>query len=370
MKKSKGIKIGVVVTLATICVGAVSVVGYNHYNKFLKSDVSPTPDGDHFDETKPVEDRIDEEQSQETKKDFDKIKENQPKPDDIVIPDDATEEDKEQLGVAKQYLTIFNSVNNVYKTALKEKNLDQDKYVMSEITDIYRASGAYVFNIDVIKEKNGKYFHSNVLLRISSANAQSVEELTSNSEKFLTGEIQYEFDEYLANREMNSKLFHDTDPNENRDVILDSVVFTSGDLAETPKESNILVTDGKKYTVINLYYWGHSIGKTYEQMQSEILSQQSYAQKKVLDSYSKSSIDWKSFLNEYKEYQQKQQEAQAQAEIEEISTRNENGNVTGFDWNAYTDLMKQKEAEKEAKELEQTATQQESVTYSDQELSL
>ena len=63
-------------------------------------------------------------------------------------------------------------------------------------------------------------------------------------------------------------------------------------------------------------------------------------------------------------------EAQAQAEIEEISTRNENGNVTGFDWNAYADLMKQKEAEKEAKELEQTATQQESVTYSDQELSL
>lgn len=63
-------------------------------------------------------------------------------------------------------------------------------------------------------------------------------------------------------------------------------------------------------------------------------------------------------------------EAQAQAEIEEISTRNENGNVTGFDWNAYTDLMKQKEAEKEAKELEQTVTQQESVTYSDQELSL
>ena len=63
-------------------------------------------------------------------------------------------------------------------------------------------------------------------------------------------------------------------------------------------------------------------------------------------------------------------EAQAQAEIEEIATRDENGNVTGFDWNAYTDLMKQKEAEKEAKELEQTATQQASVTYSDQELSL
>ena len=84
--------------------------------------------------------------------------------------------------------------------------------------------------------------------------------------------------------------------------------------------------------------------------------------------YKSAELDWKALSEEYSG--QKTQEAQAQAEIEEISTRNENGNVTGFDWNAYADLMKQKEAEKEARELEQTATQQESVTYSDQELSL
>lgn len=80
------------------------------------------------------------------------------------------------------------------------------------------------------------------------------------------------------------------------------------------------------------------------------------------------NLDWKALSEEYSG--QKTQEAEAQSEIEEISTRDENGNVTGFDWNAYADLMKQKEAEKEAKELEQTVTQQESVTYSDQELSL
>lgn len=80
------------------------------------------------------------------------------------------------------------------------------------------------------------------------------------------------------------------------------------------------------------------------------------------------NFDWKALSEKYSG--QKTQEAQAQAEIEEISTRDANGKVTGFDWNAYTDLMKQKEAEKEARELEQTATQQESVTYSDQELSL
>ena len=370
MKKSKGIKIAVCVTLATTCIGAVSFVGYNHYNKFLKSGSLPTPDGDHFDETKPVEDRINEEQSQETKKEFDKIKEEQPKPDDIVIPDDATEKDKEQLGVAKQYLTIFNSVNNVYKATLKEKKLDQDKCVLSEITEIYRASGAYVFNLDVIKEINGKYFHSNVLLKIPCGIADAVEDLIDKSERFTYGTIEYEFDSYLSNRQMNLKLLHDTDPNENRDVILDSVVFMSGDLAETPKESNILVTDGKKYTVINLYYWGHSIGKTYEEMQNEILSQQSYAQKSVLDSYLKSDIDWQSFLNEYKAYQQSQQEAQAQAEIEEISTRDENGKVTGMAWNESQEKVEKKKAQNAAKLASQDAAMDYMPLYSDQELSL
>lgn len=370
MKKSKKIKIGVAILTPVMITCVVGGVGYSHYNKYIKQNSNQLPGGEQYDKEKPIEDRIDEDKSQETKKEFDKIKEEQPKPGDIVIPNDATEKDKEQLGVAKQYLTIYNSVNNVYKTALKEKKLDQDKCVLSEITDIYRASGAYVFNLDVIKENNGKYFHSSVLLKIPCDIANSVEDLVEKSERFTYGTIEYEFDSYLSNRQMNLKLLHDTDPNENRDVILDSVVFTSGDLAETPIESNILVTDGKKYTVINLYYWGHSIGKTYEEMQNEILSQQSYAQKSVFDSYLKSDLDWQSFLNEYKAYQQSQQEAQAQAEIEEISTRNENGEMTGFDWNAYTDLMKQKEAEKEAKELEQTVTQQESVTYSDQELSL
>lgn len=370
MKKNKKIKIGAAILLPIIATCVVAGVGYDHYNKYIKPEDSKIPTDDDFDANKPIEDRVDKEKSQETKEELDKIKETQPKAEDIVIPDNATEEEKEQLGVTKQYLTIFDSVNNIYQNALKKNGLDNDKFAMTEIVDIYRASGAYIFNLDVIKENNGKYFHSNVLFKITSSNAETIDDLVSNIEDFTTGEIKYEFDAYLSNREMNMKLLHDTDPGEKREILFDSVLFTSGDLNEAPKQSNILVSDGENYTIINLYYWGHSIGKTYQEMQNEIMTQQSYAQKSVLDSYIKSSIDWKSFLNEYKAYQQSQQEAQAQAEIEEISTRDENGNVTGFDWNAYTDLMKQKEAEKEAKELEQTATQQASVTYSDQELSL
>ena len=370
MKKSKKIKIGVAILTPVMITCVVGGVGYSHYNKYIKQGSNQLPDGEQYDKEKPIEDRIDEDKSQETKKEFDKIKEEQPKPGDIVIPDDATEKDKEQLGVTKQYLTIFDSVNNIYQNALKKNGLDNDKFAMTEIVDIYRASGAYIFNLDVIKENNGKYFHSNVLFKITSSNAETIDDLVSNIEDFTTGEIKYEFDAYLSNREMNMKLLHDTDPGEKREILFDSVLFTSGDLNEAPKQSNILVSDGENYTIINLYYWGHSIGKTYQEMQNEIMTQQSYAQKSVLDSYIKSSIDWKSFLNEYKAYQQSQQEAQAQAEIEEISTRDENGKVTGMAWNESQEKVEKKKAQNAAKLASQDAAMDYMPLYSDQELSL
>lgn len=366
MKKSKKIKIGVAILTPVMITCVVGGVGYSHYNKYIKQNSNQLPDGEQYDKEKPIEDRIDEDKSQETKKEFDKIKEEQPKPSDIVIPDDATEKDKEQLGVAKQYLTIFNSVNNVYKASLKEKN--PDKFALSEITDIYLDNGAYIFNLDVVKETNGKYYHSNVLLKVSCDIVNSIDDLATKSEKFTRGTIKYEFDSYLSNQEMNSKLFHDTNPN--GEVILDTVLFTSGDMAETPIQSNVLVKEGNEYTIINLYYWGHSIGKTYEEMQSEILSQKSYAYQNVLDSYSKTSIDWQSFLKEYKAYQQSQQEAQAQAEIEEISTRDENGKVTGMDWDESQEKVEKKKAQNAAKLASQDAAMDYMPLYSDQELSL
>ncbi len=61
-------------------------------------------------------------------------------------------------------------------------------------------------------------------------------------------------------------------------------------------------------------------------------------------------------------------EAKAQAIIDSFSTFDENGDLETFDYPAYQEYKKQKEAEKEAKEPEQNMTQQTSVTYSEQEL--
>ena len=78
------------------------------------------------------------------------------------------------------------------------------------------------------------------------------------------------------------------------------------------------------------------------------------------------NFDWKALSEEYSG--QKTQEAQAQAIIDSFSTFDENGDLETFDYPAYQEYKKQKEAEKEAKELEQNMTQEAKVTYTEQEL--
>ena len=80
------------------------------------------------------------------------------------------------------------------------------------------------------------------------------------------------------------------------------------------------------------------------------------------------NIDWKALSEEYSG--QKTQEAQAQAEIEEISTRDANGKVTGMAWNESQEKVEKKKAQNAAKLASQDAAMDYMPLYSDQELSL
>ena len=80
------------------------------------------------------------------------------------------------------------------------------------------------------------------------------------------------------------------------------------------------------------------------------------------------NFDWKALSEEYSG--QKTQEAQAQAEIEEISTRDENGKVTGMDWDESQEKVEKKKAQNAAKLASQDAAMDYMPLYSDQELSL
>ena len=66
----------------------------------------------------------------------------------------------------------------------------------------------------------------------------------------------------------------------------------------------------------------------------------------------------------------KNDEAQAQAEIEEISTRDANGKVTGMDWDEYQEKVETKKAQNAAKLASQDAAMDHTPLYSDKELSL
>lgn len=63
-------------------------------------------------------------------------------------------------------------------------------------------------------------------------------------------------------------------------------------------------------------------------------------------------------------------EAQAQAEIDTFSTKDENGEVDGFDWNAYRARVQQKEEEEQKNYAQQNVVDTANVLYDDFELGL
>lgn len=63
-------------------------------------------------------------------------------------------------------------------------------------------------------------------------------------------------------------------------------------------------------------------------------------------------------------------EAKAQAEIDTFSTKDENGEVDGFDWNAYRARVQQKEEEEQKNYAQQNVVDQANVLYDDFELGL
>lgn len=353
-----------------IIVGVIGGAGYGIY-KIVDGVKNSNPDDKVKD--KPVEDLIDEDQSKKTKEEFDTIKDKQPKSEDIVIPDNATEEEKEKLSITKQYLTIFDAVNKVYLNALKASGQDVNKFVLSEISDLYITGASCVFNLDVIKEKNGKFYHSNIFIDVPSQKIETIDDLILQSQKFTQGTIQHEFDSYLSNRQMNQKLFQDWTNAQKCELLLDVVMFENNIITEDPPyESKILIFNKESdcYEVRSMEYFLHTNGRTYQEMQEYIRTHKTWANVNLLNSYKKSPFDWQSFLNEYKAYQQSQQEAQAQAEIEEISTRNENGNVTGMNWDESQEKVEKKKAQNAAKLASQDAAMDYMPLYSDQELSL
>lgn len=284
---------------------------------------------------------------------------------EIAKAEEKQQQVEEQIKSAEQEKAYWETVETVKESTTNNTvfSIENPGTTIRRINGIYSYEGNAYFNIDAVKEEiiDGKsyYSQSNQFCRISEIvngdeTYEEVLKLISEcggiwvERTCINKNSQEQRDYFEKNKSSMDSIF---DILENNDYSLSIIESWQTTTSEYPE----FIINAKSENDEMMYMATYS---------PELARYRVQPIQKICPEF------WAQLEIERSQTATTSAEAQAQAEIEEISTRNENGNVTGFDWNAYADLMKQKEAEKETKELEQSATQQESVTYSDQELSL
>ena len=380
----------IVGTFATALIVAGVVFVVNNFKKGSSNIKNETP----------AEKRAKEE-DQKLKQDLEKDQPDK-NPEDIVIPEDATDEEKEKIEQEKDYWQVIKQIKTQITELIKstEANYSAENpaptYIKNlqsirRINNFYVGSdGSLIADIDLLytenfeetsymKQMNMIYSFGNENIELNDSSATDILNFiqdTQTQTKLLTNFVESNFEtglEDFYNNHLKNFAGLKELQDDGYDVELQDMKCTLASFSEVPMRifcvSKATKGEDVKYNYMEVNASMVTMEMTLDQwVEYSKTSNNDNLHVGFDQTYKSAELDWKALSEEYSG--QKTQEAEAQAEIEEISTINENGNVTGFDWNAYKDLMKQKEAEKEARELEQTATQQESVTYSDQELSL
>lgn len=391
--KSKNKKLApklIVGTFATALIVAGVVFVVNNFKKGNSAIKNETP-----------AEKIAKEEDEKLKEDLEKDQPDKD-PEDIVIPEDATDEEKEKIEQEKDYwqvikqiktqiIELIKSTEANYSAENPAPNYIKNLQSIRRINNFYVGSdGSLIADIDLLytenfgetsymKQMNMIYSFGNENIELNDSSATDILNFiqdTQTQTKLLTNFVESNFEtglEDFYNNHLKNFAGLKELQDDGYDVELQDVKCMLASFSEVPMRifcvSKATKGEDVKYNYMEVNASMVTMEMTLDQwVEYSKTSNNDNLHVGFDQTYKSAELDWKALSEEYSG--QKTQEAQAQAEIEEISTRNENGNVTGFDWNAYTDLMKQKEAEKEAKELEQTVTQQESVTYSDQELSL
>ena len=391
--KSKNKKLApklIVGTFATALIVAGVVFVVNNFKKGNSAIKNETP-----------AEKIAKEEDEKLKEELEKDKPDK-NPDDIVIPEDATDEEKEKIEQEKDYWQVIKQIKTQITELIKstEANYSAENpapnYIKNlqsirRINNFYVGSdGSLIADLDLLytenfgetsymKQMNMIYSFGNENIELNDSSATDILNFiqdTQTQTKLLTNFVESNFEtglEDFYNNHLKNFAGLKELQDDGYDVELQDMKCTLASFSEVPMRifcvSKATKGEDVKYNYMEINISMVTMEMTLDQwVEYSKTSNNDNFHVGFDQTYKSAELDWKALSEEYSG--QKTQEAQAQAEIEEISTRNENGNVTGFDWNAYADLMKQKEAEKEAKELEQTVTQQESVTYSDQELSL
>ena len=344
----------------------------------------------------PIENEQQKQQEEEKKLEED-IKNDKPDkdPEDIVIPDNATKEEKEKLQEEKDYWSIVKQIKSRLEDSIQSmKNGSESEDFIKNFRNIRRinnfyvdSEGALIVDADVLygnqfmdklylKQMNTIFSLSNDSVTLNDSNAEGVLNFiddTQTKSMLLTNFDESAFDTGL-NDFYNNHLKNYAGLKELQDdgyeLELQDVKCSLASFSEAPMKMFCIskATKGEdvKYNLMEINLSMITMEMSLDQwVEYAKTSKNDNIVVRFDKTYRSADFDWKALSEEYSG--QKTQEEQAQDVIDSFSSLDENGEEV-LDYPAFKQFDQQQQAEKEAKELEQKMRQEAKVTYSEQEL--
>lgn len=323
-------------------------------------------------------------------------------PEDIVIPEDATDEEKEKIEQEKDYWQVIKQIKTQIKELIKstEANYNNESpapnYIKNlqsirRINNFYVGSdGSLIADIDLLytenfgetsymKQMNMIYSFGNENVALNDSSAKDILDFIQDKQtqtKLLTNFVESNFETGLKdfyNNHLKNIAGLKELQDDGYDVELQDMKCMLASFSEVPMRifcvSKATKGEDVKYNYMEINTSMVTMEMTLDQwVEYSKTSNNDNLHVGFDQTYKSAELDWKALSEEYSG--QKTQEAQAQAEIEEVSTRDENGKVTGMAWNESQEKVEKKKAQNAAKLASQDAAMDYMPLYSDQELSL
>lgn len=256
-------------------------------------------------------DLISDEDSNKSKEKLDNMINNE-KSESIIIPEYATEEQKQQLKEKKTYLQIVEKVSDLYQKKFNPVSSEYSQSVQSTMTginNIYKSDDGYVFYVSAVNKLGDKYYNSNSLLLVKSSICDDFEELNNALNDNIYLQILYSFDSYCRCEDLNNqiidnfKIYKVAGYNFN---FIDMSTYLVLGSNKAPSISTFFysMNDANEiiYRVGMMNYKAYSRGKTYNEFVENLKTmEQSFGFKEILFEFAESNLDWNIFCEESKQ---------------------------------------------------------------------
>lgn len=284
---------------------------------------------------------------------------------EIAKAEEKQQQVEEQIKSAEQEKAYWETVETVKESVSINENFStrNPELKIRRVNGVYMYEGTAYINADFIKEEviDGKSYYSklNQFCRINDivTGEENYEEIL----KIISGDVIIDVDRTCINKNSQEQKDYFEKNKSSMDSIFD--ILENNDYSLSIIESWQTTTSEYPEFIINA-----------KSENDEMMYMATYSPE--LARYRVQPIQkicpefWAQLEIERSQTATSSAAAQAQAEIEEISTRDENGKVTGIDWDKSQEKVEKKKAQNAAKLASQDAAMDYMPLYSDQELSL